>query len=331
LVKKDAYVETTTKKIARQLVELYIDGEVDKKSKEKIQLMVNGVNLDTYLQQFQWDEAKYKISSPLSDIVDAILSTVAKLEEELRTKAATFQTVNQGILAEKRKKSGNLLVRDLTELIKPDENYVNTENLGTVFVIVPKHSSKEFEQTYEGLLHVDDILGGAVIPRSATKLAEDQDNELYSVMIFKRYIADWKKTARAKKFTVRDFVYDPASIGNSAEETKKLENKRIKQKKNLIRWCRLNFAEAFIDWTHIKCVRVFVETILRYGLPAAFTAVLIQPARKQDKKLRTTLDLLYKGIGSVYMQDDKEDEDESEASQNEKFFSYVWTPLKMGL
>lgn len=31
------------------------------------------VNVDTYLHQFQWDQAKYKLSSPLSDIVDAIV------------------------------------------------------------------------------------------------------------------------------------------------------------------------------------------------------------------------------------------------------------------
>jgi hypothetical protein len=102
---------------------------------------------------------------------------------------------------------------------------------------------------------------------------------------------------------------------------------------------------------------VFVETILRYGLPADFTAVLIevlvicshvyfirlsyslspsslqQPAKKQDKKLRQVLDGLFKGIGSVYLQDDKDEEEEGEASHqlNEKFYSYVWTQIRVAL
>jgi len=100
-------------------------------------------------------------------------------------------------------------------------------------------------------------------------------------------------------------------------------------------WCRLNFAEAFMAWTHLKTVRVFVETILRYGLPADFTAILIEPNKKQEKKLRSTLDAMYKGIGSVYLQEEHGDEDEGTVDvsglMGEKFYSYVWTAIRMSL
>jgi hypothetical protein len=33
----------------------------------------------------------------------------------------------------------------------------------------------------------------------------------------------------------------------------------------LIRYCRTNFAEAFVAWIHLKAIRVFVESVLRYG------------------------------------------------------------------
>jgi len=335
LVKKDQFLEVTTKKIARQLVELYINENEGGKAvkQEKIPLMVNGVNLDTYLHQFQWDEAKYKLSSPLSDIVDAIMSTVAKLDEELRGKSTSYQQLAGSIQAEKRKKTGTLLVRDFTELVQQQPDmYVDSPNLITLFVVVSKHQSKEWEKTYEDLLH-DDNLGGGVVPGSSTLLAEDSENYLYGVVIFKRLVSDFKQEARKKKFTVRDWTYNPENASSGAEEQKKQENKRIKQKENLIRWCRLNFAEAFIAWAHLKAIRVFVETILRYGLPADFTAVLIEPAKKQDKKLRQVLDGLFKGIGSVYLQDDKDEEEEGEASHqlNEKFYSYVWTQIRVGL
>jgi len=326
----------TTRKIARQLVELYVNEnpEGGKAAKqEKIPLMVNGVNLDTYLHQFQWDEAKYKLSSPLSDIVDAIMSTVAKLDEELRGKSTSYQQLAGSILAEKRKKTGNLLVRDFTELVQQSPDiYVDSPNLITLFVVVSKHQSKEWEKTYEDLLH-DDNLGGGVVPGSSALLAEDSENNLYGVVIFKRLVSDFKQEARKKKFTVRDWTYNPENASSGAEEQKKQENKRIKQKENLIRWCRLNFAEAFIAWAHLKAIRVFVETILRYGLPADFTAVLIEPAKKQDKKLRLTLDGLFKGIGSSYLQDDKDEEEESDASHQlgEKFYSYVWTQIRVAL
>jgi len=326
-MKKDTYLELTTKKIARQLVDLYIDGS-DPKNKEKIQLMVNGVNMDVYLQMFQWDEAKYKLSSPLSDIIDAIISTVSKLDEELRTKASAFQAISNTILAEKRKKTGNLMNRDLSDHIKP-EDFVDSPNLSTLFVVVPRHQTREWDRSYEDFL-CDENLGGGVVPRSSTLLCEDSDHQVFSIVIFKRLVNDFKAEARKRKFTVRDFTYNPEALTSGIEEQKKQEKKRLKQKKNLIRWCRLNFAEAFIAWAHLKTVRVFVETILRYGLPADFTAVLIEPVKKSEAKLRKTLDLMYKGIGSVYITDDKEEEEEQIPGQ-EKFYAYVCSAIRMTL
>ena len=31
------------------------------------------------------------------------------------------------------------------------------------------------------------------------------------------------------------------------------------QQNSLIRWCRLNFAEAFTSWVHLKAIRTFIE------------------------------------------------------------------------
>jgi len=32
----------------------------------------------------------------------------------------------------------------------------------------------------------------------------------------------------------------------------------------LVRWLKVNFGEAFIAWIHVKALRVFVESVLRY-------------------------------------------------------------------
>lgn len=43
----------------------------------------------------------------------------------------------------------------------------------------------------------------------------------------------------------------------------------------LFRLARTNFGEVFSAWVHLKALRVFVESVLRYGLPPDFTAVSI--------------------------------------------------------
>jgi V-type H+-transporting ATPase subunit C len=52
---------------------------------------------------------------------------------------------------------------------------------------------------------------------------------------------------------------------------------------------RTNFSEAFQALVHLKVVRLFVESVLRYGPPANFTGVVIIPEPKTTTKLISTL------------------------------------------
>jgi len=78
---------------------------------------------------------------------------------------------------------------------------------------------------------------------------------------------------------------------------------------------------------HLKAVRVHVESILRYGLPANYQAVLILPKKKADKKLREMLRGLFSVAGST-VYDDGIKEDESGA---EKFFPYVYLEINLDM
>jgi len=44
----------------------------------------------------------------------------------------------------------------------------------------------------------------------------------------------------------------------------------------LKKWLTTNFSEAFEAWIHLKALRVFVESVLRYGLPPNFAAIIFQ-------------------------------------------------------
>ncbi len=47
--------------------------------------------------------------------------------------------------------------------------------------------------------------------------------------------------------------------------------------------------QAFSAWIHVCAVRLFVESILRYGLPPRFLAALMKPTQKTVPKLRKTM------------------------------------------
>jgi len=131
-----------------------------------------------------------------------------------------------------------------------------------------------------------------------------------------------KTACREKKlgFAVREFTYNTETIQKGKEDKKKLETQKETQKNKLILWCKTNFTEAFVAWTHLKAIRIFVESILRYGLPANFQAVLVLPNKKgDDKKVRNALFDLFKHLASKHLEGDTEEQ----AATSEKFYPYV--------
>ncbi|MGH0171988.1 UNVERIFIED_CONTAM: hypothetical protein FKN15_062528 [Acipenser sinensis] len=101
------------------------------------------------------------------------------------------------------------------------------------------------------------------------------------------------------EFTVRDFQYNEEEMKADKEEMTRLSTDKKKQFGPLVRWLKVNFSEGFIAWIHIKALRVFVESVLRYGLPVNFQAMLLQPNKKAtQKKLREVLYDLYKHLDS---------------------------------
>lgn len=43
----------------------------------------------------------------------------------------------------------------------------------------------------------------------------------------------------------------------------------------MVRWIMIQYSQVAENWIHVKAVRVFVESVLRYGLPPHFVATLI--------------------------------------------------------
>ena len=51
----------------------------------------------------------------------------------------------------------------------------------------------------------------------------------------------------------------------------------------LLKLTRINFSEAYQILAHLKTVRLFVESALRYGLPAEYAGVIIKVSHSSDQ------------------------------------------------
>jgi len=222
-------------------------------------------------------------------------------------------------MLQKKKESGSLAARDLTNLVSPEKYIVDSAYLTTLLVVVPKSEYKEWWAKYETLTKF-------VLPRSSQKIFEDSENGLFSVVLFKRVAEDFKNAARENKFIVRK--YEPNTNLDPAAKQKQV-SERDRQKRNLLRWCKTNFAEVFTAWIHLKCIRGFVESILRFGLPADFQAMLLLPKSKQEKKLRDTLNEMYKDVGINL--GEEEFNFNGSLGSGDRFFRFVYIEINLDM
>ncbi|KAK4414102.1 V-type proton ATPase subunit C [Sesamum alatum] len=293
LLKANSFIEGVSHKIRRQIEELErVSGVVSSS------LTVDGVPVDSYLTRFAWDDAKYPTMSPLREIVDGIHGQIAKIEDDLKVRVAEYNNVRSQLNAINRKQAGSLAVRDLSNLVKP-EDIISSEHLTTLVAIVPKYSQKDWLSCYETLTTY-------VVPRSSKKLQEDNEYALYTVTLFSRDADNFRTKARERNFQVRDFEYNPETQESRKQELEKLMQDQETMRSSLLQWCYTSYGEVFSSWMHFCAVRVFSESILRYGLPPSFLSVVLSPSVKGEKKVRSILEGLSDSSHSTYWKTDDE-------------------------
>lgn len=288
LARLDTFVEGIMRKTANYL------GEVLEDQRDKLHenLLANQVSLSKYLTKFQWEMAKFPIKQSLRGIVDAIGQQTSQIENDLKAKAQTYNNLKSNLANMERKQTGSLLTRNLGDLVKKTDFVQNSEYLVTLLVVVPKVLFPDWQAKYENLTAM-------VVPRSSKLLHEDNEHGLFSVTLFHKVVDEYKLHARENKFVVRDFTYNEEELTAGKNELSKLINDKKKHFGPLVRWLKVNFSECFICWIHVKAIRVFVESVLRYGLPVNFQVVVMQPNRRSIKRLREVLGNLYAHLDST--------------------------------
>ncbi|KAL0041764.1 hypothetical protein WJX79_003835 [Trebouxia sp. C0005] len=168
-----------------------------------------------------------------------------------------------------------------------------------VRVIVSKHTKLEWQSSYEKFCEF-------VVPRSSKVVAEDSDNALFTVTLFRRVADTFKTAARTRGFQVREYEYDPDHQEESQAASQSLQSDAQAKRSQLEEWSATAYGEAFSAWIHTCAVRLFTESILRYGLPPQFLGVLMKPNPKAQAKLRKSLASVFGSTGSDKYFDDKE-------------------------
>jgi len=173
-----------------------------------------------------------------------------------------------------------------------------------------------------------------VVPESHKLLAEDGEFALYQVLLLERGYQWFKFVAMKNGFAVRDFDIRELESGDDEKTLGDLQKKGVQQKKKLKLFCKNTFSETFANWIHLKVIRTFVESVLRFGLPVDFSISVVRPQKGKEMQLLKTLEQRYHFLldNILKSKSGKDAENEIDYSgQLNDFYPFVYVQAKVEL
>ncbi|XP_019063707.1 V-type proton ATPase subunit C 2 isoform X2 [Fukomys damarensis] len=335
LGKLDTFAESLIKRMAQSVADVMEDSE----GKVQENLLANGGGLTSFVTHFEWDMAKYPAKQPLVSVVDAVAKQLVQIDTDVKSRTAAYSALKTALENLERRSTGNLFTRTLSDIVSKEDFVLDSEYLVTLLVIVPKASYSQWQRTYESLsdmvvprstkLIAEDPEGGLFTVTLFRRVMDDfktkaKENKFmvrefyYDEKEIKREREEMTRLLSDKKqqyqnscvalkkgsSIYRDHKVKGAPLGSPARLAAGQPDRERESEGEgegpLLRWLKVNFSEAFIAWIHIKALRVFVESVLRYGLPVNFQAVLLQPHKKSaTKRLREVLNSVFRHLDEV--------------------------------
>merc|ERR1712137_737803 len=264
-----------------------------------------------------WDEGKYPLSRNISDNVTLLMTAVTRLDEEARNKTAQYNEfkTTRGNLT--KKEGVNLTNRDLIDVLTPsvvknngtqDDDFIVSDHFATIPVILSRGADKEFLESYETVTE-------NIVPGSARQFqgVDDKDgNTIWRVVMFKSAVEAFKKQCRERKWVVRDFEYSEEAYKKLMAQREQVDE-QVKRQHDLVRnLYAAAWSDSLIALVHLKAMRVFVESVLRFGMPINFVSFILSPKAGVGAPARKALaDILGKAdTGAARMAASQEDGDE---------------------
>ncbi len=340
LTRVNTMVESVVRKVERQYFEMRAH-DPNKKTPIPI-LKVQERTIDSYLQRWSWDFARYQHQGKkLGELVNQMTVLASTTDEELKALLATHSEKLQSLTMWQRKKVINLVSSDFEDFLTLEQlrnfDIQDNEHLVTLFVVCNKAMQEDFLANYCSADGNDDgwarsiacfgapgdreaTKGSPVVPGSAVLVYETESQVMYSIAVLRGhstsgridpatatfipgthvdYIAPITAAFREKRCTVRRLKKPatsstdaPSSSSNSTHSSESIQataqegllanlvraQAELDHSQNtIIRWSASHYGDAMAAFVHLKVISAYLESVLRYGVPADFCAFFAVP------------------------------------------------------
>ena len=278
LIRDEQEIEAFLKSLEKQLSDL---------TTNPLQIKFRGALLDPKkaITEFQWDEGKYpNRSKTIADIMHKINEKYTETRKTIKSKTDDYNnSVNELKLKKKSQYEAlSLMKQDYRDLVsKSKMEMKTTDYLCTMLCFVPTGNEKTFESKYMSLAD------GYVVPYSALRIdrGEDEKMQLYRVIVMKHKKDDFRNQCQGqlritcKEYNEEELLSKPVE----EKEIEKLNNESVQKKHDLERHAESGYSEVFYALLHLKYLRLYVESCLKYTSGDYYSVMVYVPRDKEHK------------------------------------------------
>lgn len=319
LIKQEQEIEGYLKGLEKRIYDLNSNAEL------KVNLGHGYIPFSQGLQTFKWVDNKYpKNGKAITDIMEKIYKKYLDSVKSVKTRSDEFNELQVKL---KNKEKGendaqtlmNVDYRDIVEEHK--DKMIETDFLCTMLCFVPTGNEKNFLSKYE------ELIDNMVVPSSAEKLGGGGTDKavLYRVVIMK-HLKDNFRNESSSKLRVQSREYNKSEMDKrpqEQEEIRKLKNDIDECKRKLYDLSTSVYSEIFIALLHIKFLRVYLESNLKYTNGEYFT-VSVNVSKEKEARLVSTLIKSFSDTSEQGWYGTKE-----ELKENDDFYPFIL--IKLGV
>ena len=278
LMRDETEIENFLKALEKQLSGL---------NSNPLQIKFRGTLLDPKkaITEFTWDEGKYpNRSKTIADIMNKINEKYNETRKTIKAKTDDYNNLLNELKLKKKSQNDalNLMKQDYRDLVQKSKgNMKTTDYLCTVLCFVSVNYEKNFLSNYMKLAD------GFVVPYSALRIDKGEDEKmlLYRVIVMKHKKDDFKMQCQGQlRVSCRDYNEEELNKKPSEEkEIEKLSNECTTKKHDLERHAESGYSEVFYALLHLKYLRLYVESNLKYTSNDYYSVMVYVPKEREQK------------------------------------------------
>lgn len=114
---------------------------------------------------------------------------------------------------------------------------------------------------------------------------KDKDNQCIRLVAYKPQVEDVQKYLRKMGYSSRIFNYNHQKYTEDKKQRQILREQLAQKTSKLTSTAQECYQELFTALMHLKILRVFIDGVLRFGIPPTFYIGLVIPKKGEERKI----------------------------------------------